>query len=149
MAPGIAIGSAGFPHCVLSVLWFIDLRHSRLKRKFSPLTCNPLADSWPQNALARCFLDFFGDVLYGLHTVGSICCQLLLESISGESQVAAASRGTVYKQTPDQPPQAAGMLASDSKWNQQYAIRTIRPRKSQKNVARERFEATKLREGCT
>ena len=31
------------------------------------LTCDPLADSWPQNALARCLFDFFGDVLYSLH----------------------------------------------------------------------------------
>ena len=42
-----------------------DLRHSHLKRNFSPLMCNPLAVSWPQNALARCFFDFFGDVLHG------------------------------------------------------------------------------------
>ena len=45
-----------------------DLRHSHLKRNFSPLMCNPLAVSWPQNALAQCFFDFFGTVLYGLLT---------------------------------------------------------------------------------
>ena len=53
---------------VLPAFALVDLRHSRLKGKFSPLTCNPLAVSWPQNALARCFFDFFGTVLYGLLT---------------------------------------------------------------------------------
>ena len=51
----------------------LDLRHSRLKRDFSPLTCNRLAASWPQNALARCFFDFFRTALYGFRFVKDVC----------------------------------------------------------------------------
>ena len=51
-------------------------------QKYS-LKCNPLANFWPQNALARCFFDFFRDVLYGSLTFARFSVPSLPGSISG------------------------------------------------------------------
>ena len=51
-------------------------------RKLIP-KCNPLADSGPQIALAQCFSDFFGDVLYGSLTFATFSFPSLPGAISG------------------------------------------------------------------
>ena len=51
-------------------------------RKLIP-KCDPLADSGPQIALAQCFSDFFGDVLYGSLTFATFSSPSLPGAISG------------------------------------------------------------------
>ena len=82
LAIGVALGSAGFPHCVLPAFSNIDLRHSRPERNFCASHVQPPRRFVASKRSRAMFLLALWDGIIRIACFECICFQMPIENIS-------------------------------------------------------------------